>query len=353
MLGLSWRWQMAFYLVPTAIYAWMFLGQSFPKSEAAEKGASFAEMFKDVGLLGAAVACYLVSLFLGDVTGHQNAGWAIGGLCLLAVGVITRFSFGSILLFVLFVTHALVGSVELGTDGWIENITANLFSEVDGKILFVWACVIMFSLRFSAHFIETKLKLSPLGILLASSLLAFVGLRLASDMDTFAAALLAVGIYAVGKTFFWPTMLAIVGDRFPRSGAVAMSIIGGIGMLSAGLIGGPGLGFAKDRFTAETIQATSPAVYAANKAESPSKFLSFDEVTAVDGGKLSDAKKSVEAGTGSEADKALVAASIAGDRATLKVDSYIPLTMAGIYLLLLLYFRNIGGYRALKLEEQV
>ncbi|HAZ65372.1 MAG TPA: hypothetical protein DCY41_01300, partial [Opitutae bacterium] len=67
---------------------------------------------------------------------------------------------------------------------------------------------------------------------------------------------------------------------------------------------------------------------------------------AVDGGKLSDAKKSVEAGTGSEADKALVAASIAGDRATLKVDSYIPLTMAGIYLLLLLYFRNIGGYRA-------
>lgn len=352
MLGLSWRWQMAFYLVPTAIYAWMFFGQAFPKSEAAQKGANFAEMFKDVGLLGAAVACYLVSLFLGDVTGHQNIGWAIGGICLLGVGVITRFSFGSILLFVLFVTHALVGSVELGTDGWIENITGNLFSKVDGKILFIWACVIMFSLRFSAHFIETKLKLSPLGILLVSSLLAFVGLRLASSMDTFAAALLAIGIYAVGKTFFWPTMLAIVGDRFPRSGAVAMSIIGGIGMLSAGLIGGPGLGFAKDRFTAETIQATSPAVYAENKAEKPSKFLSFDAVTAVDGGKLSDAKKSVEAGSGSDADKALVAASIAGDRATLKVDSYIPLTMAGIYLLLLLYFRNIGGYRALKLEEQ-
>jgi len=119
MLSLSWRWQMAFYLVPTAVYAWMFLGQTFPQSEAAQKGANFAEMFKDVGLLGAAVACYLVSLFLGDVTGHQNIGWAIGGACLLGVGLITRFSFGSILLFVLFVTHALVGSVELGTDGWI------------------------------------------------------------------------------------------------------------------------------------------------------------------------------------------------------------------------------------------
>jgi len=403
MLSLSWRWQMAFYLVPTAIYAWMFFGQTFPQSEAAQKGTSFGDMLRDVGILGGAVACYLLTIFFSGALGldsvtalvigvllligtaivsrlikkpsleslaaiavcalialqaqnalslPHSAGLALTVALVIGLGITMGWTFGSILLFVLFVTHALVGSVELGTDGWIENITGNLFSKVDGKVLFIWACVIMFSLRFSAHFIETKLKLSPLGILLVSSLLAFVGLRLASSMDTFAAALLAIGIYAVGKTFFWPTMLAIVGDRFPRSGAVAMSIIGGIGMLSAGLIGGPGLGFAKDRFTAETIQTTSPAVYAENKAEKPSKFLNFNEVTAVDGGKLADAKKSVEAGTGTTSDKALVTASIAGDRATLKVDSYIPLTMAGIYLLLLLYFRNIGGYRALKLEEQ-
>ena len=31
-------------------------------------------------------------------------------------------------------------------------------------------------------------------------------------------------------------MLAVVGDRFPTTGAVAMSIMGGIGMLSAGII---------------------------------------------------------------------------------------------------------------------
>jgi DHA2 family metal-tetracycline-proton antiporter-like MFS transporter len=43
--------------------------------------------------------------------------------------------------------------------------------------------------------------------------------------------------------------------------------------------------------------------------------------------------------------QALVDASEAGDRKTLKVDSYVPLTMAGIYLLLLLYFRSKGGYR--------
>jgi MFS family permease len=107
----------------------------------------------------------------------------------------------------------------------------------------------MFGLRFCAHFIETKLGLSPIGILVTSALLAFGGLQLASGMESFGIALVALGIYALGKTFFWPTMLAVVGDRFPRSGAVAMSIMGGIGMLSAGLIGGPGLGYAKDRFT--------------------------------------------------------------------------------------------------------
>ena len=38
--------------------------------------------------------------------------------------------------------------------------------------------------------------------------------------------MVALAVYALGKTFFWPTMLAVVGDRFPRTGAIAMSIMG-------------------------------------------------------------------------------------------------------------------------------
>ena len=349
-MGLGWKGQLAFYLVPTVAYAVMFMGQSFPKSEAAEKGASFADMLKDVGLLGAAVALYLVSVFLGGVFGNPNIGWAVGGVLLIATGVLTRFSIGSLLLFVLFITHALVGAVELGTDGWIEAITGNLFTPEQGKMLFIWTSAIMFGLRFCAHWIETKLGLSPVGILLTSAVLAFVGLQLASGMDSFAIALVALGVYALGKTFFWPTMLAVVGDRFPRSGAVAMSIMGGIGMLSAGLIGGPGLGYAKDRFTSENLKASNAAVYEANKAGSESKFLFLAPVTAVAGDKLEAAKKAGDKGT--DAQKAIVAANQSGDRSTLKADSYIPLTMAAIYLLMLLYFKSIGGYRALKLEEQ-
>jgi len=356
-MGLGWKGQLAFYLVPTVAYAVMFMGQSFPKSEAAAKGASFADMLKDVGLLGAAVALYLVSVFLGGVFNNPNVGWAVGGVLLIATGVLTRFSIGSLLLFVLFITHALVGAVELGTDGWIENITGNLFTPDEGKTLFIWTSAIMFGLRFCAHWIETKLGLSPIGILLTSAVLAFVGLQLASGMDSFAIALVALGVYALGKTFFWPTMLAVVGDRFPRSGAVAMSIMGGIGMLSAGLIGGPGLGYAKDRFTSENLKASNAAVYEANKADKASTFLFLDPATPVEGKKVEAAKKAVkeakDGGKEASADqKAIVAANQAGDRATLKADSYIPLTMAAIYLLMLLYFKSIGGYRALKLEEQ-
>ena len=357
--GLTWKYQLAFYLVPTVAYAVMFLGQTFPKSEAAEKGASFAEMFKDVGILGTIVATALIVLFLRDMLplfgisadNSQTIGYVVGGLLVIAVAVITRFSVGSLLLFVLFITHALVGAVELGTDSWIENITGNLFTPAQGKFLFFYTSLIMFSLRFCAHFIETKLGLSPIGILVASALLAFGGLQLAAGMDSFGIALVALGIYALGKTFFWPTMLAVVGDRFPRSGAVAMSIMGGIGMLSAGLIGGPGLGYAKDRFTAESLQKDAPAAYASAKAGSESKFLFLAPVTAVDGKKLEEAKKAGEKGSADQ--KAIVAANQAGDRATLKADSFIPLTMAAIYLLLLFYFKSLGGYRALKIEEQV
>lgn len=37
---------------------------------------------------------------------------------------------------------------------------------------------------------------------------------------------------------------------------------------------------------------------------------------------------------------------------TLKADAYIPLAMAIIFLGVLLYFKSIGGYKVLKLEEQ-
>ena len=413
-MEIHWKYQLALYLIPTVIYGFMFMGQKFPKSEAAEKGASIGEMLKDVGILGAFVVCYLLSLFFAGPLGlDQTIAYVIAGVLLIGVGVATKFSMGSVLLFVLFVTHSMVGAVELGTDGWIQNITGHLFTSEQGKVLFVWTSAIMFALRFCAHWIETKLGLSPVALLFVCAALAVIGLQLASGMQTFGVALVALGIYAVGKTFFWPTMLAVVGDRFPRSGAVAMSIMGGIGMLSAGLIGGPGLGYAKDRFSAEALKTTDAAVYDSVKAPKPSKFLSFAEVTPIDGAKLGEindklnkARGIVASGKVDELDPATLTAltpekrkeaedkqvqlkaiestlkaagaikeggnsdplaafaaltppekkvfdsSITGDRNTLKADSYIPAAMALIYLLMALYFKTIGGYKPVKIEDQ-
>jgi hypothetical protein len=356
-MQLGWKMQLALYLVPTVLYAIMFMGQKFPKSEAAEKGASFVQMFKPVGILGAVVVCYLLSLFFGDISKAffpDNAkviGYAIGGILLIAVTVITKGSIGSFILFVLFVTHAMVGAVELGTDGWIQNITGNLFTSEQGKYLFIWTSAIMFGLRFCAHWIEKTLKLSPIGLLLVCSIIACVGLNLASTMESFTMALVALGIYAVGKTFFWPTMLAVVGDRYPQTGAVAMSIMGGIGMLSAGLIGGPGLGYCKDRFAGEELNKADSAIYAEYKAEKASTFLNLasTEAFGLDGKKLGEAKDAKEK---TPKQQAVVTADQKGDRATLKADSYIPMTMAAIYLLLLLYFKGIGGYKAVRIDEQ-
>ncbi len=370
-MKLDWKLQLSLYLIPTVIYGVMFLGQSFPKSEASQKGLKLGDMLKDVGLLGGLVVCFLVSMFFGDVLkpllGEDTAkyiGYAVGGALLMAVGVVTKFSMGSVLLFVLFIAHAMVGAVELGTDGWIQNITGNILTSEQGKVLFVFTSALMFALRFCADFIEKKIGLSPVAILLVSAILACVGLNLTSGINTFAGALVALTVYGIGKTFFWPTMLAVTSDRFPRTGAIAISIMGGIGMMSAGLVGSPGLGYSKDRFSGEALKAAAPASFDELKNAQPSKFLFFGDVFGLDGKKLGAAHEKLNEARKTAADsnaalatlspdeKALVESSITGDRKTLVADSFIPATMAVIYLALMIYFKAIGGYKAVKIEDE-
>lgn len=382
--GLHWKYQLGFFIVPTIIYGLMFLGQKMPRSEASQQGLSFGEMFKDIGLLGGLVACGLIALFFRDAifpalnsftgidlfkgTAFAWVAVGIGGALWALIGVITRGSMGHLLLFVLFVAHALIGAVELGTDSWVQNITGNILTPTEGKVLFVFTSAIMFVLRFCADWIESRLKLSPVGILLVCSALACVGLLLTSRIESFAGAMFALAIYAVGKTFFWPTMLAIAGDRFPRSGAIAMSLMGGIGMMSAGLLGSPGLGYAKDRFSAEHLQAKAPELYTQYRdTENASRFLFLQPVDPIDGERLTQAQRSLErareeivAQTGardpqaaleklSSDDRALIEASLQGDRKTLVADAVIPATLFVIFLGIMVYFWSIGGYRPLRI----
>jgi len=358
--GWGWKGQLALYLVPTLVYGIMFLGQKFPQSEASAKGLKFGEMLKDVGILGGLVVSFMLYLFFqGTLAPFFEAGseaprmisLAIGLATLLAIGAMTKFSIGHWLIFVLFITHALVGAVELGTDGWIQNITGAILSEQEGKMLFVFTSLVMFLLRFCAHFIEKKAGLNPISLLFICAVLGCIGLNLVSAVTAFGPALGALLVYAIGKTFFWPTMLAVVGDRFPATGAVAMSLMGGIGMMSAGLIGSPGLGYFKDRYASEELNKADTALHAEWKdSEKQSSFLMFDAVDPIDAKRLAEAKgAAVDERT--EAQATVVAADIEGNRRTLKVDSLIPGAMAVIYLFLIFYFRAKGGYKPVELAD--
>ena len=181
----------------------------------------------------------------------------VAGVLLLIVALKTNFSMGSMLLFVLFVTHALVGAVELGTDGWIQNITGNILTPAQEDPLRLLAADVLAALLRALH------REEPEG--LADRPAADPPARLPSGLhgqrhrdvcrrDGCARP------YAIGKTFFWPTMLAVVGDRFPRTGAIAMSIMGGIGMMSAGLPGrARGWVTRRTGLTAEHLMTTAPA----------------------------------------------------------------------------------------------
>lgn len=383
-----WKLLLGLFLIPTVVYGLMFFGQHMPKSEASAKGLKLGDMLKDVGVMGGIIVGWLVALFLRDSLGPILGGlfgtdffgsvtwewisWLVGIGIVALVGVVTGGAPGHWMILVLFVAHALVGAVELGTDGWIQNITGNILTPTLGKWLFVYTSLIMFLLRFCAHFIEKSLRISPVGLLFLCAVLACVGLNMIARAHGIFFIMLALLVYGVGKTFFWPTMLAVASDRFPRTGAVAISIMGGIGMLSAGQFGSPGLGYCKDRFIAEELTKVAPAVYSADKAAKPTKFSItpskvqlFDDVYGLDGTKLGAVGEKVKNAKGDPAsakdpfavlspdERHIAVSSERADRLTLKVDSFIPATMAVIYLLLFLYFKTIGGYKPVHMAEEL
>src|SRR5207302_2697363 len=95
----------------------------------------------------------------------------------LALSFATGFHPGPVLLAALLVAHALVGYVELGTDSWIIKITGKIMSSAQqGALLFVYASILMTTLRFFAGPIVERI--SPLGLLFASGVLGATGLTL-------------------------------------------------------------------------------------------------------------------------------------------------------------------------------
>ena len=90
----------------------------------------------------------------------------------------------------------------------------------------------------------------------------------------------------MGKTFLWPTMLAVVSERFPRGGAIAIGAVGGVGMLSAGMLGGPGIGFNQDYYATQQLKSDSRKSYKRYSAPETNTFLFVFHVKGLDGSKV-------------------------------------------------------------------
>ena len=294
---LRWEIPMMFFLVPTLWYGYITFKEKFPISEARAAGVKFGEMLAEFA--------------------------------------------APVLLFLLFL-HGLVGYVELGTDSWITNIMGGYIK--NSVLLLVYTAGLMFVLRFFAGPIVERIN--PLGLLFVSACLGCAGLFMMGTMlgvGSGVGILIAATIYGVGKTFLWPTMLGVVGERFPKGGALVMGAMGGVGMLSAGLLGGPGIGYTQDVNATAKLRELNASVYEQVKSNEENHFLFFPPVEGLDGTKVAELPKD------SPAASDVKQATDYGGQMALKITAGIPATMAVGYLILFLYFRAIGGYKLVEI----
>jgi predicted MFS family arabinose efflux permease len=185
-MDLSWQVMVGALFIPLIIYGFLFLGQKFPVTERVQMGISTKKMLSSLGK----------PLFIFMV------------FCML-----------------------LTAASELGTTQRIESLLKESVA-IPLLVLAFINGIMAFGRAFAGQVIH---KLQPAGMLLFSAIFTFIGLWLltiTSGGTTFVAA----AVFAIGVTFFWPTMLGFVAEYLPETGALGLSIMGGAGMLSVSIV---------------------------------------------------------------------------------------------------------------------
>ncbi|PKQ43958.1 MFS transporter [Confluentibacter flavum] len=185
-LGLSWQIMVATLFIPAIIYGVLFYGQKFPVTERVQMGISNSKMFSSIGK----------PLFL-------------------------------FMVFCMFLTAA----SELGTTQRIESLLKQSV-EVPLLVLAFINGIMALGRMFAGQVVH---KLKPAGMLLYSAIFTFIGLWLLT-VTSGGMVFLAAAVFAIGVTFFWPTMLGFVAEYLPETGALGLSIMGGAGMFSVSLV---------------------------------------------------------------------------------------------------------------------
>ena len=181
--GLSWQAQIWVILIPTIIYALLFWGQAFPepRAEARSPLASFKAMLNPLYLFMAA--------------------------CM-----------------------ALTAISEFGPQQWVGPILAK--AGASPMLILALVTGLMAVGRYFAG--PLVAKINTVGVLLGSAIFAALGIFMLSTMSGTMLYVAAV-FYALGICYFWPNMLGFVGQYLPETGALGLSIMGGIGMFSSSI----------------------------------------------------------------------------------------------------------------------
>ena len=183
-LGLGWQIKMATILIPAIVYGWMIAGQKFPATERVASGVSARQMCREV----------LRPMFL-----------------LLAFCMV------------------LTASTELAPSQWMESVLRNI-AHTPGILVLVYISGLMFVMRFFAGPIARKV--SPIGLLLGCSVLSGIGLFALSYAHDALTAFVAATIFGIGVCCFWPTMLGVTSEQFPRGGALLLGLMGAVGNMA-------------------------------------------------------------------------------------------------------------------------
>ncbi|ALS35159.1 hypothetical protein PTRA_b0724 [Pseudoalteromonas translucida KMM 520] len=182
-VGLNWQWQVALILIPTIIYGVMILKSQFPQFDMQVNSTS-----KNLKNLLSPVYLFLI-------------------VCMTVTAI-----------------------TEFGTQQWIEKILGS--SGASPMVILALITGLMATGRFFAGPIVHRF--SPTGVLLGSAIFATAGIFLMSQVQG-NAIYFAAAMFAVGVTYFWPTMLGCVAEFAPKTGALGMSLMGGAGMFAVSM----------------------------------------------------------------------------------------------------------------------
>ncbi|TQV66735.1 MFS transporter [Exilibacterium tricleocarpae] len=184
-MGLPWQLNLLILAGPAVVMVYLVSTIEFPVTERVAAGISYADMFKEVG--------------------KQP-------------------------LFILFwICMWMTAAAELAPGQWVD-LTLSRVVGMEGIILLIYVSSLMFVMRHFAGALAERL--SPIGVLWFSSLLAAIGLYCLSLARSPLTGFLAATVWALGVCFMWPTMLACVADRFRRGGALFLGLLGFAGGMS-------------------------------------------------------------------------------------------------------------------------